>query len=156
MSEKDPESAAATQSAAAPSASGATVDLRPDHAGISVADLEASIAWYRDMLGFTVDRVVDIPEDTGRVALVRHGEFLLELFSIPGAAPLPDERRHPATDLRTHGVKHVAYAVPDIRAFMERLKAEGVDVVWDVVLHDGTWCAFVRDNSGNLVEFVER
>jgi hypothetical protein len=29
-------------------------------------------------------------------------------------------------------------------------------VVWDVVLHDGTLCAFVRDNSGNVVEFVER
>ena len=156
MNEKDPVSAAATQSAAAPSRAGAPVDLRPDHAGISVADLEASIAWYCDMLGFTVDRVVDIPEDIGRLALIRHGDFLLELFAIPGAAPLPDERRHPATDLRTQGVKHVAYAVADIRALMEHLKAQGVDVVWDVVLHDGTWCAFVRDNSGNLVEFVER
>jgi len=130
--------------------------LRPDHAGISVADLEASIAWYGEMLGFTVDRVVDVPEDTGRVALVRNGDFILELFCIPGAAPLPEERRHPATDLRTHGIKHVAYAVPDLRALMDELKAKDVDLVWDVVLHDNTLCAFVRDNSGNLVEFVER
>ncbi len=130
--------------------------LRPDHAGISVADLEASIAWYGEMLGFTVVRVVDVPGDAGRVALVQNGDFILELFCIPGAAPLPEERRHPATDLRTHGIKHVAYAVPDIRALMDELKAKGVDVVWDVVLHDETLCAFVRDNSGNLVEFVER
>jgi methylmalonyl-CoA/ethylmalonyl-CoA epimerase len=130
--------------------------LRPDHAGISVADLEASIAWYADMLGFTVDRVVDVPEDTGRVALIRKGDFILELFSIPGAAALPEERRHPATDLRTHGIKHVAYAVADIRALMEYLKAKRVDLVWDLVEHDKTLCAFVRDNSGNLVEFVER
>jgi catechol 2,3-dioxygenase-like lactoylglutathione lyase family enzyme len=130
--------------------------LRPDHAGISVADLEASIAWYGEMLGFTVDRVVDVPEDTGRVALVRNGDFILELFCIPGAAPLPEERRHPATDLRTHGIKHVAYAVPDLRALMDELKAKDVDVVWDAVVHDNTLCAFVRDNSGNLVEFVER
>jgi catechol 2,3-dioxygenase-like lactoylglutathione lyase family enzyme len=130
--------------------------LRPDHAGISVADLEASIAWYGEMLGFTVDRVVDVPGDAGRVALVRNGDFILELFCIPGAAPLPEERRHPATDLRTHGIKHIAYAVPDILALMEELKAKEVDVVWDVVVHDNTPCAFVRDNSGNLVEFVER
>ena len=130
--------------------------LRPDHAGISVADLEASIAWYGEMLGFTVDRVVDVPGDAGRVALVRNGDFMLELFCIPGAASLPEERRHPATDLRTHGIKHVAYAVPDIRALMDELRAKGVDLVWDVVLHDETLCAFVRDNSGNLVEFVER
>jgi methylmalonyl-CoA/ethylmalonyl-CoA epimerase len=134
----------------------ALAGLRPDHAGISVADLEASIAWYADMLGFAVDRVVDVPGDTGRVALIRKGDFFLELFCIPGAAALPEERRHPATDLRTQGIKHVAYAVGDIRALMEHLKAKGVDVVWDVVLHDNTLCAFVRDNSGNLVEFVER
>ncbi len=134
----------------------ALTGLRPDHAGISVADLETSIAWYGDMLGFTVDRIVDVPGDNGRVALIRNGDFVLELFCIPGAAALPEERRHPAADLRTHGIKHVAYAVRDIRALMEHLKAKGVDVVWDVVLHDDTLCAFVRDNSGNLVEFVER
>ncbi len=133
-------------------------NIRPDHAGISVADLEASIAWYRDMLGFELMRVVDIPdaEDAGRVALVRNGEFILELFCLPAAAPLPEERKHPATDLLTHGVKHVAYAVPDLAALMAELKAKGVDVVWDIVVHDGSPCAFVRDNTGNLVEFVER
>jgi hypothetical protein len=46
--------------------------------------------------------------------------------------------------------------VRDINALMDELKDKGVDVVWDIVLHDCTWCAFVRDNSGNLVEFVER
>ncbi len=121
-----------------------------------MADLDASVAWYGEMLGFTVDRVVDIPEDTGRLALIRKGDFLLELFCIEGTAPLPEERRHPTTDLRTQGVKHVAYAVNDVRALMDRLKSKGVDVVWDVVEHDGIWCAFVRDNSGNIVEFVER
>jgi methylmalonyl-CoA/ethylmalonyl-CoA epimerase len=136
----------------------ATDRLRPDHAGISVGDLEASIAWYRDMLGFELMRVVDIPEakDPGRVALIRKGGFIIELFCIPGAAPLPDGRRDPATDIRTHGMKHVAYAVPDIAALMDDLKAKGVDVVWDTRVHDGDACAFVRDNSGNLVEFVER
>jgi catechol 2,3-dioxygenase-like lactoylglutathione lyase family enzyme len=130
--------------------------LKPDHAGISVGDLEASIAWYRDMLGFELIRVVDVPEDTGKVALVRRGDFILELFCILEAAPLPNERRYPWSDIRTHGIKHVAYAVPDVAALMDDLKAKGVDVVWDTRVHDGDVCAFVRDNSGNLVEFVER
>ena len=134
------------------------MDLRPDHAGISVGDLEASIAWYRDMLGFELMRTVDIPdaEDAGRVALVKHGDFILELFWLPKAAPLPEGRRHPATDLLIQGIKHVAYAVNDIAALMDELKAKGVDVVWDITVHDGSPCAFVSDNSGNLVEFVER
>ena len=81
--------------------------LRPDHAGISVADLEASIAWYGEMLGFTVDRIVDIPEDTGRLALIRNGDFLLELFCVAGSgsaprgAPPPGHRpAHPGHEAR--------------------------------------------------------
>ena len=101
------------------------VDLRADHAGISVGDLGESIAWYGDMLGFTLEAIVQVPEDTGEVALLRHGDFLLELFCIPGAAGLPEERRHPWSDIRVHGVKHVAYAVPDVERLMETLKGEG-------------------------------
>jgi methylmalonyl-CoA/ethylmalonyl-CoA epimerase len=136
----------------------AAEELRPDHAGLSVGDLEASIAWYRDMLEFDLVRVVDIPEaeKAGKVALLSKGDFVLEVFSLPAAAALPEDRRHPATDLLTQGVKHVAYAVPDIDSLMAELKTKGVDVVWDVAVHDGTRCAFVRDNTGNLVEFVER
>ncbi len=132
--------------------------LRPDHAGVSVGDLEASIAWYRKMLGFELLRVVDIPEAeaAGRVALLRHGDFVLELFCLPAAAALPEARRHPDTDLLTQGMKHVAYAVRDIAALMATLKDKGADVAWDIAVHDGTRCAFVRDNTGNLVEFVER
>jgi methylmalonyl-CoA/ethylmalonyl-CoA epimerase len=134
----------------------AMMDIKPDHAGISVGDLEASIAWYRDMLGFTLERTVEVPEDTGMVGILRHGDFLLELFCIPGASPLPDERRYPWTDMRTHGVKHIAYAVSDVEGLMISLKQKGVDVVWDTRVHDGDTCAFVRDNTGNLVEFVQR
>ena len=66
----------------------------------------------------------------------------MELFELPGAAALPDERRHPATDLRTHGVKHVAYEVDDIEAFTERLRALGADIVWDLRVHDDVKVCF--------------
>ena len=132
------------------------VSLKPEHVGISVKDLEASVLWYREMLGFSVDKVVDVPDDVGRVALLSQGDFRVELFEIPGAAPLPDDRRFPDRDLRTHGIKHMAYAVPDVAALMARLKSRGVEIAWDVTVHDGFTVAFVRDNSGNLVELVER
>jgi len=130
--------------------------LKPEHVGISVADLEASVVWYREMLGFSVDKVVDVPDDIGRVALMSHGDFRLELFEIPGAASLSDDRRYPDRDLRTQGVKHMAYAVPDVATLVADLKSRGVEIAWDVVVHDGFTVAFVRDNSGNLVELIER
>ena len=129
--------------------------IGPHHVGVSVPDLDASIAWYRDMLGFTLDFEMTIPEDTGRLAMLRIGDFRLELFEVPGAAPLPDDRRYVDRDLRTHGTKHVAYLVPDVAALVADLRAKGVDIVWDVAEHGGMKAAFVRDNTGNLVELME-
>jgi methylmalonyl-CoA/ethylmalonyl-CoA epimerase len=131
--------------------------VRPHHVGISVADLEASIAWYDEYLGFALESVVRIPEDEGgRVAmLVNEGGFRVELFELPGAAPLPDERRHPASDLRTHGVKHLAYQVEGIEAWQDRLRELGANIVWDLRVHEDVKVIFLTDNTGNLVELVE-
>jgi methylmalonyl-CoA/ethylmalonyl-CoA epimerase len=123
--------------------------------GISVADLAASIAWYEQALGFRLEAVMDVPEDDGRVAMLEQGGFRVELFEIPGAEALPPARREPGSDLRTHGVKHLAYQVSDIDVHAERLRALCVDVVWDVRVHEDVKVLFVRDNTGNLVELVE-
>jgi methylmalonyl-CoA/ethylmalonyl-CoA epimerase len=127
----------------------------PHHVGISVADLEASIAWYERVLGFRLEAVVAVPEDDGRVAMLVQDGFRVELFEVPGAAALPPARREPGSDLRTHGVKHLAYRVRDIEAHAGRLRALGVDIVWDVRVHEDVKVIFVRDNTGNLVELVE-
>jgi catechol 2,3-dioxygenase-like lactoylglutathione lyase family enzyme len=103
-------------------------ELKPHHGGISVPDLDASIAWYRDMLGFTVDLVMDIPADTGRLAMLKNGDFRGEFFEVPGAAPLPDDRRYVDRDIRTHGMKHMAYVVRDVEALIGELRARGVDI----------------------------
>lgn len=135
---------------------GQPVFARPHHVGISVADLEASIAWYERFLSFRLEAVIPVPEDEGRVAmLVNGGGFRVELFELPEAAPLPAERRHPATDLRTHGIKHVAYEVTDIEAAARRLRAAAADIVWDLRVHEDVKVLFLRDNTGNLVELVE-
>jgi methylmalonyl-CoA/ethylmalonyl-CoA epimerase len=133
----------------------AKLELRPHHGGISVPDLEASIAWYCDNLGFEVELRMPIPADTGRLAMLKNGDFRVELFEVPGAAPLPEDRRHVDKDIRTHGFKHVAYLVRDLSALIEELRSKGVEVVWDVEEHGGLKAAFVRDNSGNLVELME-
>jgi methylmalonyl-CoA/ethylmalonyl-CoA epimerase len=130
--------------------------IRPHHVGVSVAHLEQSITWYQTYLGFSLEKTGEVPEDAGRMAmLVNEGGFRVELFELPGAAALPDERRHPATDLRTHGVKHVAYSVTGIEEWDARLRRLGADIVWDLRVHDDVKVLFLRDNTGNLVELVE-
>jgi len=121
------------------------------HWGVSVPDLEASIAWYRDMLGFHEERRFDIPSANARAAIIRHGELAIELFEVKGASPLPPERRIPNQDLKFQGIKHVALAVENRDQVLDLLGARGVDVIFR-----GIQGAFILDNAGNIIELMER
>lgn len=132
-----------------------SIELRPHHCGISVADLEATIAWYGEMLGFSLEKRVAVDGLPAKIAFIKNGGFRLELFEIPGARPLPEERRYPNQDLMTHGTKHMAYQVPDTRGLVEELKRKGVDVAMEAQIIDNTVMAFIRDNTGNLIELFQ-
>jgi methylmalonyl-CoA/ethylmalonyl-CoA epimerase len=129
--------------------------LTPLHVGVSVPDLDASIEWYRRMLDFELLSDCYVAQLPARIAFMAHGDFQLELFQVDGAAPLPEDRRTPNLDIRTHGVKHVAYQVADLHSLMDRLKVKGVDVAMDIFSMQGDWVAFIRDNAGNLIELIE-
>jgi methylmalonyl-CoA/ethylmalonyl-CoA epimerase len=132
-------------------------ELKVDHCGISVPDLEASIVWYCDVLGFSVEKRFALDAVPFKAVFLRRGDFRIELFEVPGAAPLPEERRYPNQDLRTHGTKHIAFAVEDVRAVFAVLKQRGVDIAMDVFVVDGIGPGgFIRDNAGNLIELLER
>lgn len=138
-----------------PEASTDYFQLIPHHCGISVPDLDASIAWYRDMLGFTLEKRLLIEGLSASVAFLRHGNFFIELFEIKDAEPLPEGRSYPNQDIQTHGTKHIAFAVDDVREYINSLKKRGVDIAMDVNMMEGKAMAFIRDNAGNLIEVVE-
>lgn len=129
--------------------------VKPLHCGISVPDLEASIAWYVRMLGFTVVSNKYIAALKAKIAFLKLGDFSIELFETDHAAPLPPDRRIPNLDIKTHGIKHVAYRVEDLTALMTDLKEREVDVAMDVFPMEGDLVAFIRDNTGNLLELIE-
>lgn len=124
------------------------------HVGISVPDLDAAIAWYETMLGFHVEQQLTVDAIPARIAFVRRENFRIEIFEVGGAAPLPDDRRYPNRDLKTHGTKHFAFVVDDVDATVEELKQRGADVAMRVHIH-GNPTAFIRDVAGNLIEFVQ-
>lgn len=128
-------------------------EFRFHHGGVSVPDLDAAIAWYSDVLGFEVERRFHIDAARAKVAMLRRGALRFEVFEVPGAAPLPEERRHPQSDLRTHGNKHVAFQIDDLDAILAQMRAKSVDIAM-VVREDFGESCFVRDCAGNLIEFV--
>jgi methylmalonyl-CoA/ethylmalonyl-CoA epimerase len=131
------------------------LDFKPHHLGISVPDLESSIKWYEEMLGFKVERRMEVPPLKAKIAFMKKGNFKMEIFQVEGASPLPEGRNQPETDIATHGVKHLAYEVKNVTDFMNILKKRGVDIAMDVNKMDGKEMAFILDNSGNLIEILE-
>ena len=131
-----------------------TLEFWHHHGGVNVPDLEAAITWYCTVLGFEVEKRFPIPAIQAEVAMLKNGPLRIEVFHVPGAKPLPEERRVPDTDLLTHGNKHVSFAVRDVKMFAEELRRRGADIVWLREMPHGS-NIFIRDNSGNLIEFVQ-
>lgn len=125
------------------------------HAGISVGNMDEALEWYQKNLDFELVRDNYMPPLGARVCFVKNGDFQLELFQHDRPNPIPEERLTPNSDLQTIGTKHVAFAVPDMKAQKAKFLANGVDIAHEVSM-GGMSIMFVRDNSGVLIELIER
>lgn len=129
------------------------VDFTFHHGAVSVPSLDEAIDWYGRVMGFGVEKTFEIPAIDARVAMLRKGPLRMEVFEVANAASLPDDRRVPNRDLRTHGNKHVAFRVADLDTVIAELEAMDVEIVFVVREAYGSG-AFIRDCAGNLIEFV--
>ncbi|HET9832576.1 MAG TPA: subclass B3 metallo-beta-lactamase [Vicinamibacterales bacterium] len=131
-------------------------DLEWNHVALSVPNIADSIAWYEKMLGFK-GTVRGQPNPNARqiVADLRRGNITIELFQVADAAPLPESRRNPSEDFRTHGVKHFGFEVKNLPAVLAELKAKGVKMAFDMRDAPTERFAFISDNAGNAIELIE-
>lgn len=129
-------------------------DFAFHHGGVSVPCLDEAIDWYGRVLGFALEKRFYIEGARSHTAMIRKGPLRFEVFEVADAAPLPEDRRHPPRDIRTHGNKHVAFRVDDLEAFLAEMEVKGADIAFVVREAFGKGC-FIRDCAGNLIEFVE-
>ncbi len=131
------------------------LELKYHHVGVSVPDLEASIAWYGRVLEFELEARGRLPAADVQVALLRRGTLRIELFQPERGLPLPAARRYPDEDILTHGNKHVAFAVKNVDAAAAELRRRGADGVVAKHMPQAS-VLFMRDNAGNLIELFEQ
>ena len=129
--------------------------LKPLHLGLSVANMQESIDWYHDMLGFELLFRKDIEFLRCEVAFMKKCNFQIELFKHYDTISLPADRLEPNKDIQTQGTKHICYEVEDITQLLGDLRAKGVDIVMGPMKMEETLMGFVRDNTGNLIEFMQ-
>ena len=98
---------------------------RLDHVGVAVEDLDAAIALYEGTLGMPLVHRETVAEQGVEAVLLDVGEGHVELL-----APLgPETPVGKFLARKGPGLHHVAYAVSDIEATLEQLKAEGVALI---------------------------
>ena len=142
---------------------------RLDHTSVTTADLERSIAFYRDVVGLPflergegaepeLSDLVGLPDVKIRWAeLDLGGGLRLELLEYvsPEGEPLELLPNRP-------GATHLGLSVADLAPVQRRLADAGALVSEDVVVltEEGEWngvrTIYARDPDGVSVEFVER
>ena len=100
------------------------------HTGISVNNMEESVAWYEKFLGFHPISDAYAPPLGARIVFIRRDDldYEIELFRYDAPKPIPADRLMPNSDLQTVGTKHVAFLVDDMDALKRDFVAGGVDI----------------------------
>ncbi|MDG9716824.1 VOC family protein [Streptomyces sp. DH24] len=122
--------------------------LRTGHLGLNVTDLDRSLAFYRDVLGFTP--LAEGKEDGRRYAFLGDGDSLvLTLWQQAGQA----------YDAGRAGLHHLAFeagSAERVREYETALRAYGVDFAYDGVVAHGEGAAsggiFFHDPDGTRLE----
>lgn len=125
---------------------------------LSVANLEAEVAWYRDVLGFTVfSQGVAPPNPRGEIhfALLQQGSALLEILQLPDAKPRSEAAPKNQEAVQIHGFFKSGFVVQDLDGLYARLRAKKVTFAFELTQPpNGPYRVFgVRDPEGNLLQF---
>ncbi|WP_117363890.1 VOC family protein [Natrarchaeobaculum sulfurireducens] len=131
------------------------------HVGITVANLERTLPFYRDVLGLeVVDRfevsgeafgtAVDVDGAAGTFAHLEADGVRVELVEYD-----PEDEAASSNELNQPGAVHVGLAVADLEAFYADLPEDVPTLSEPRTTASGTTICFLRDPEGNLIELLE-
>ena len=141
--------------------------LAADHTGITVSNLERSLAFWRDVLGFEfshqahqkgerAEQITGVPGAELSLAVVKAPGHKIELLQYHA----PPDRR--SSELRPCdvGSVHIALTVDDLDAVLARVaesgwKAAGEPQTLEVGPNAGKRVVYVRDPDGTTIEFMQ-
>ena len=142
----------------------------PSHVGLCTPDLDATLRFFTDGLGFDAadgwdldsEMLPDLPAalevDGGdapvsvRSQMVERDGMKVELLGFDSPAPTGS----PSTSRGSVGLTHLAFWVDDREAAVERAVAAGATVIESTRTNPGVDLVFVEDPAGVRIEFMER
>ncbi|MFI9449758.1 VOC family protein [Amycolatopsis sp. NPDC052450] len=130
-----------------------TLSIRASY--LPADDLEASLSFYRDILGFEVRAESPLQATVGPPG---QPETSLVLHPPAEGPEITGEERATIAELMAKGVHGIiVLSTPDLIGTFDRVQAAGADVVQEPKKQSyGAFDCSFRDPAGNLVRFEER
>ena len=126
-----------------------------DHVGIAVSDLQASLAFFEEVLGLHVETSEAIASQRVRATFLNTGQSTLEMLE----ATAPDSPIAKFVEKRGAGLHHVALRVDDIEAALAHLRSRGIRLIDEKPRPgaEGALVAFIHPSAahGVLVELKQ-
>ena len=142
--------------------------ISADHTGITVSNLERSLAFWRDVLGFELSHTAHQKGELAQeITGVEGAEIKLAVLKTTGGHKIelleylgPADRKRANVRPCDVGSVHVALLVPDLKAMLERIatsgwKAAGKPQTLQSGPNAGKRVVYVRDPDGTTIEFME-
>ena len=140
--------------------------LRLTHLGICVANLDRSISFYRDGLGFrevgrlhvgdaATARILEVEGAQVELVYLEHDGWRIELlhYASPGHEGTGERRA-----MNALGLTHLSFAVEDLDAVADAIQRHGGRILSDTraVFRSGNRGLFALDPDGTRIELIER
>jgi methylmalonyl-CoA/ethylmalonyl-CoA epimerase len=126
-----------------------------EHIGIAVKDIEVSNKLFASLFGEKHYKEEEVVSEGVKTSFFKTGPNKIELLQ----ATNPESPIAKFINTKGEGVHHIAFAVSDIKAEIERLKKEGFIVLNETPKKgaDNKWVAFLhpKTTNGVLIELCQ-
>lgn len=115
-------------------------NMKVKYATMIVKDMDESIKFYRDVMGFEIDSQYDL-ELAGEITLLKgEGETMVEIIKNPVDEP---------------GLFSIGMDVEDINATIKELKSKGAKVTMEPIPITVGHLAFIEDPNGVRIALIQ-
>lgn len=142
--------------------------ISADHTGITVSNLEHSLAFWRDVLGFEFSHAAHQKGELAQeITGVEGAEIKLAVLKTPGEHKIelleylaPADRKRANLRPCDVGSVHVALHVKDLDAVLAQIAASGWEAAGEPQTlqsgpNAGKRVVYVRDPDGTIIEFMQ-
>ena len=96
-----------------------------EHLGIAVANLEESIKYYENVLGFKCYSIEEVKDQKVKTAFFKVGQTKIELLE----STSPDGPIGKFIEKKGEGIHHIAFAVDGLQRSLDEVKEKGVRLI---------------------------